>query len=89
MVRMMIRHKVNDYAHWRRGYDGFDEERRGMGVTGDAVFQAVNDPNDVTVWHDFESMEAAQAFAHSPRLREVMAEAGVASAPDIWYVSPA
>jgi hypothetical protein len=50
MVRMFIHHRVEDYPQWRRGYDAFDEERRGMGVTDDGVFCAVEDSNDVTVF---------------------------------------
>jgi hypothetical protein len=38
MVRLFVRHPVADYAAWRRVYDDFDEERRGMGVTGHAVY---------------------------------------------------
>jgi hypothetical protein len=68
MVRLFVRHPVADYAAWRQVYDGFDEERQGMGVTGHAVFQSVDDPNDVTVWHDFETREQAESFAASDRL---------------------
>lgn len=89
MVRMFVRHPVSDFTTWKAAYDAFDEERRGMGVVGDAVFQAADDPNDVTAWHDFESLEAAQAFAGSPRLREVMAGAGVAGPPQIWFANQA
>jgi len=60
-----------------------------MGVKGDAVFQGLNDPKDVTVWHDFESPEAAEAFARSPRLKEVMDQAGVAGEPTIWFAEKA
>lgn len=88
MIRMFIRHDVDDYQQWRKAYDDFDEERRGMGVTGDAVFVGTGDDKDVTVWHDFDSLESAQAFAGSDRLREVMAGAGVAGQPQIWYTDP-
>jgi hypothetical protein len=84
MVRMFVRHEVVDYPAWRHGYDDFDETRRGMGVTGDAVFQAVGNPNDVTVWHDFETAEAAEAFISSAALQEAMAGAGVQGQPEIW-----
>ena len=60
-----------------------------MGVKGHSVFQAVDNANDVTVWHDFESMESAQAFMDSPRLREVMNGAGVAGEPTIWFTRSA
>lgn len=87
MVRLYARHPVNDYATWRAAYDGFDAERSGMGVIGHAVYQAVDDPNDVTVWHDFNTAEDAAAFASSDRLKEVMQGAGVAAPPSIWIVN--
>ena len=88
MVRMFVRHKVNDYAVWRKAYDAFETERPGFGVTGHAVFQTAGDPNDVTAWHDFDTIEAAGSFADSARLKEVMQAAGVVSVPDIWFTNP-
>src|SRR5262249_39793681 len=41
MVRMFIRHVVRDYRVWRRAYNAFDKERRGMGVVGHTVYRAV------------------------------------------------
>ena len=89
MIRMFVRHDVSDYGSWRAVYDGFDQERSGMGVKAQAVYQADGNATDVTVTHDFDDMASAQAFAGSPRLKEVMGEAGVAGAPQIWFTSPA
>ena len=89
MIRMFARHQVKDFATWKRAYDDFDDERRGMGVSGDAVYQGADDPNDVTVCHDFETLQSAQAFMESPRLRDVMAEAGVAGEPTVWFTTQA
>jgi hypothetical protein len=44
MVRLFVRHNVADYGAWRKAYDEFDEERAAMGVTGDAVFQSIDNP---------------------------------------------
>jgi hypothetical protein len=89
MIRMFVRHPVSDFATWKQAYDDFDAERKGLGVVGDAVFQSAEDPNDVTVWHDFETLQSAQGFVGSERLREVMASAGVAGEPAIWFTNPA
>ena len=89
MVRLMARHQVKDYAAWRKVYDDFDTTRRGMGVTAAAVFQSVDDPNDVTVTHDFASADAAKAFAGSAEVRSAMERAGVAGPPNMWFVSEA
>jgi hypothetical protein len=89
MVRLFVRHPVTDFARWKRAYDDFDEERSGMGVKAHGVFQAVDNKKDVTVWHDFESMESAQAFVDSERLKEVMEQAGVAGEPTVWFTQSA
>ena len=75
--------------HYRIAADQFDSERKTMGVTGHAVYQAADNPNDVTAWHDFPTADAARSFASNPRLKEVMSRAGVSGVPDIWVVNEA
>lgn len=87
MATLFVRHKVGDYAQWRKAYNDFDAERQGMGVTSHGVYQLEGDPKDVTVYHEFKTIDAAKAFAGSPRLREVMMRAGVEGAPDIWFTN--
>lgn len=89
MATLFVRHDVSNYDHWKKAYDDFDEERQSMGVTGHAVYQADGNPNNVTVYHDFDSMEAAKTFAGSERLKEVMQGAGVQGEPVIWFVNKA
>lgn len=89
MATLFVRHRVADFGTWKQAYDAFDEERRGMGVIGDGVYQADGDPNAVTAYHHFESMEAAKAFGASERLKEVMEGAGVEGEPDVWFVTKA
>src|SRR5205823_6143435 len=67
-VRMYVRHEVADYAAWRKVYDGLDATRRKLGVTGQAVYQSIDNPNDITVTHDFKSADKARAFGSSPDL---------------------
>ena len=89
MTRMFIRHKVKDYAAWRKAYDAFDPERAALGVTGHRVFYSVDEPNDITVWHDFPTAQAAKAFASSERLKAVMHQAGVEGTSEVWFVGEA
>ena len=89
MVRMMIRHSVRAYGKWRRAYNGFDRERREMGVKAHAVYRNTAKPNEITVTHDFASVAKARSFARSRPLREAMKEAGVLGAPTIWFVKRA
>lgn len=87
MATMFARHRVSDFNSWKAAYDAFDAERKTMGVTGHGVYQADGDPNDVTVYHHFDRMDRAKAFACSSRLKEVMAKAGVSGTPDIWFTT--
>jgi hypothetical protein len=84
MVRLFVRHTVHDYAAWRKGYDAFEPTRLKLGAKGHAVYREVADPNDVTVWHDFDSLETAKAFAGSAELKAAMKGAGVVGAPTVW-----
>lgn len=84
MVRLFVHHQVTDFPAWIEAYESFQEERTAFGVLDHAVFRSTDDPNDVTVYHDFETLEPAKAFATSQRLREVMREAGVIEPPALW-----
>jgi hypothetical protein len=87
MVRLFVRINVADYESWRKVYDQFYADRLAMGVLGAAAFQLVDDPNDVTVWHDFESADVARAFVSSDALRDVMRRAGVQGEPQVWFTT--
>jgi hypothetical protein len=87
MIRMFVRHEVADFDKWLKAYHDFEGERGGFGVVGDAVCCSVENGNDVTVTHDFESLDEAKAFMGSPRLKEVMTAAGVTGEPTIWFTN--
>jgi len=86
-VRMFVRHEVADFATWKKGYESFRPTQRKMGVYAQAVYQSADDPNDVTVTHDFHSLEKAKAFVASPELKAAMEKAGVKGAPQIWFTT--
>ena len=86
-VRMFIRHNVADYGVWKKGYDSYAPTQKKMGVFFQAVYQSTDNPNDVTVIHDFHSVEKAKAFAASPDLKTTMGKLGVTGEPQIWYVT--
>lgn len=86
-VRMFTRHAVADYGAWRRAYDAFAPTQKKVGVIYKAVYQSADDPNDITVVHDFHSLEQAKAFAASAELRAAMEKAGVKGPPQIWYAT--
>jgi len=89
MTRMFVRHDVEDFSRWKKGYDEAAGFQRAAGVTDEAVYQAADNPNDVTVIHDFDSLDEARAFASNPQLKKTMDEIGVTGQPQIWFTEPA
>ena len=86
-VRMYVRHDVTDYAIWKKGYDGFSDYQKSQGVFFQSVWQSTDNPNDVTVIHDFHSIEKAKSFVNSKELKESMMKLGVKGTPQIWYTN--
>jgi quinol monooxygenase YgiN len=87
MTTVFVRHTISDYKTWRKAYDDFAPVQKAKGVIAQAVYRAADNPNDITVTHDFSSVEAAQAFAKSAELKSAVQNAGVAGAPTIWFTN--
>ena len=86
---LFVRHRVVDYAAWRRAYDDFGAVQKAKGVRSEAVYQAADDPNDVTITHDFASIREAQSFLASEELRQAVERAGVVGEPTVWIARKA
>ena len=89
MTRLFVRHTVADYSAWRKAYDAFDTQRRPLGVRAHGVYRLLENDNDVTAWHDFETPEQAKAFMASDALKNAMKNAGVQGAPSMWITNEA
>jgi len=85
-VRAFVRHDVVDFEVWRKGYDDFADEQKKGDVFFQQVFQSTSNPNNVTVIHDFHSLEKAQAFFNSDALKSTMKKIGSLGEPEIWFV---
>ena len=87
MAYMMGRVAVEDYATFRKAFDGAEEMRKSAGALSSTVYQSVDDPNEVVVQVEFPTANAAKAFQGSQELREAMQRAGVQGPPRILIVN--
>ncbi len=87
MPYMMGRVTVEDYAAFRKVFDGAAEMRRTAGAVNSAVFQSVDDPNEVIIQVEFPTADAAKAFQTSQVLRDAMQRAGLQGPPRILVVN--
>ena len=89
MARLYVRHDVADYDAWRKVYDDFGAFRRQHGVTAAGVHRNVENGNDITVFHDFGTVDEAKALIDSAELKDAMARAGVVMPPTAWITEEA
>ena len=86
MAHMMIHHQVADYAAWKVAFDEHDATRREYGGGDYMLFNSVDNPNEVVVVFEWDSMDNARAFSESAELREAMQQAGVTGPPTVVYM---
>jgi len=81
-----VRHHVADFDAWKRGFDGRAAARAQGGVIGHAVARANDDPNEVIVFLQAESVDSLRRFTGSDDLRNAMTAAGVQGTPRVSFV---
>ena len=89
MVHVLIRHKVADYSRWKEVFDAHFGARKHAGETGCQLFHNMDDPRDIVLLLDWQSVDEARKFMTSPDLRQRMQEAGVQGNPEIHYLEDA
>ena len=87
MTHMFVRVTVDDYGTFREAYDTAEPIRQSAGSTGNSVYQAVDNPNEITVRIEFPSVDAAKQYSTSDELRECMQAVGIEGPPTIWFVN--
>ena len=87
LTYLLVRHKVRDYAVWKKGYDLHLPKRIEAGLTEKNLFRNDNDPNEVIILFEAVDIARARKFVESSDLREIMEKAGVIDKPDIFFLN--
>lgn len=86
MPFVIIRHKVEDFDHWKPVFDGHGATRAEFGSTGYHLLRSAGDSNELVMVFEFRDLEKAQELLTSDDLRETMQRAGVADQPDVYLL---
>jgi quinol monooxygenase YgiN len=87
MASVLVQHKVQDFAAWKKVFDSAVALRKSNGEVSAQVFRDASDPNKVTVLNKWSSMADAQKFIQSPELMASMEKAGVVGKPDVYFLN--
>jgi heme-degrading monooxygenase HmoA len=86
MVHILTHAKVRDFGKWKPFFDRDESTRKKSGSKGSQVFQNVEDPTDVFILLEWDSVENAKKFSTSEDLKKTMEAAGVLGVPHIHMV---
>lgn len=89
MAYLLVHHKVEDYNKFKPVFDGHASMRSQGGSRGGKIFRSTNDPNELFVLLEWDSLQNAQKFAQSDSIKEAMKSAGVVGMPSIYFVEEA
>ncbi len=63
MITLRIEHAIHDYDQWKAAFDSFAQVRQTAGVRGHAIRRPVEDPHYLMLDLEFDTADAAEAFA--------------------------
>ena len=86
MATFIVHHTVEDYAKWKPVFDQHAATRKAAGSKGGMLYRSADNPNELLIVWEWDSLANARKFAESPDLREVMQKAGVMGRPDIHFL---
>ena len=89
MALLIVRHKVKDFAIWKKTYDADVSRRSAAGLATGRVTRSVDDPSEVVLLFEVSDIAKAKAMGASPGLKEAMQAAGVIDKPDMYLVNDA
>ncbi|WP_411963933.1 antibiotic biosynthesis monooxygenase [Haloferax sp. YSMS24] len=86
MSTIFVKHAVQDFDTWKPYFDDHDSTRNEYGGQGYRLFRRTEDPNELVMVFDWDTMENAQKFLEESDLKDVMEEAGVVGEPEIFFL---
>jgi len=89
MGLLIVRHKVKDFATWKKAFDGHAAAQKAAGLTNPRVFRSSDDHNETVVLFDANDIAAAKKFGASPDLKATMQAAGVIDQPTVYLLEEA
>ncbi len=89
MGLLIVRHKVKDFATFKKVFDGHASAQKAAGLSNPRVFRSADDGSEIVILLDMKDAAAAQKFATSADLKSAMASAGVIDQPNIYFLEEA
>ncbi len=77
MAYLMFRGKLKDYEKWKPVFDELRPKRKEYGAIGGYLYRAADNPNELVVLMEWESVEKARKWAMSEHVTRALEIGGV------------
>ncbi len=84
MVTIFVRHRIRNYAKWKKVFDAFLPDRRAGGETSYIVGRVPRKSNNLCLLFRWETAAKATKFLKSKKLKAAMKDAGVIEPPEVF-----
>ena len=86
MGLLIIRHKIKDFAPWKKAFDGHAGAQKAAGLSNPRLFRSADDRNEIVILFDMQDVAKAKQFGSSADLKSTMAAAGVVDQPTVLFL---
>ena len=86
MVTVFIRHKVKNYAKWKKTFDAFAPTRKAGGELAYSIGNLPGKANHLCLHFQWKSAADAAKFLKSKELKAAMKDSGVTEKPDVFII---
>ena len=86
MAHVLVRHKVADFAKWKKSYNTHAPSRKQAGLKEAGLWRNQQDASEVFILFKAASLAKAKKFAGSEDLKAAMQTAGVVDKPDLYFL---
>jgi hypothetical protein len=86
MNYLLCKHKVANYAKWKRVFDSDAAAARKAGMHLLHIFRDAADPKIVMLLIKVDNVKKAEAFIDAPDAGDYAKRAGVIGDPEIWFL---
>jgi hypothetical protein len=86
---LIVRHKVKDFATFKKVFDAHASAQKAAGLSNPRVFRSADDRSEIVILLDMKDAAAAKEFTTGADLKSAMASAGVIDQPTIHFLEEA
>jgi len=86
MAFIYLRYKIENYKKWKTAFNDAFEMRKKGGEKSYRVFRSPDNPKEMVVLQEWNSMVSARRFIKSKEVRQCMEKAGVVGKREIFFL---